>query len=365
MSKQYDFEIYAHPSIYVPRREATERKLKIYFSEPEAGVNQDTGILLLISGFGGNANSNVYKKMRSQFADTYNLITIQCDYFGWEFMQNPDEISFEPSDLNAYFTKEELHTISQSENPTQTLIHRISKLGKPYIINENLNETLNNFNDMSIMQAMDNISAVIAVLEIIKDNHLQINPNKVIAYGHSQGAYLSYLCNAFAPDLFSLIIDNSAWIFPKYMNGARVWQVAAPYDMMLVRFCYLAHQIDFDKELISLNSLYRKFKNQARILSFHGTKDTLAPFTEKQELIRQTRNAFLYEISECNLNGDIFKSAEHGLDADFLKLFDYVWENLAVFPENKAICLESIFYQTPQQKYRFDYSKGLPIVTIE
>ncbi len=55
---------------------------------------------------------------------------------------------------------------------------------------------------MGIMQAIDNISAVICIMEIIKDNCYKFNRNKIIIYGHSHGAYLAYLCNAFAPNLF-------------------------------------------------------------------------------------------------------------------------------------------------------------------
>ena len=60
MASEYDFKINGHPSIY----EAKGRELHIYFCEPDKGVNKETGLLLLIPGFGGHANSNVYKKMR-------------------------------------------------------------------------------------------------------------------------------------------------------------------------------------------------------------------------------------------------------------------------------------------------------------
>ena len=53
MAKEYVFDIYAHPSVY----SAKDRKYNIYFSVPDKGVNADTGILLFIAGFGGNANS--------------------------------------------------------------------------------------------------------------------------------------------------------------------------------------------------------------------------------------------------------------------------------------------------------------------
>ncbi|MGF9699809.1 hypothetical protein [Paenibacillus sp. MABNR03] len=90
--------------------------------------------------------------MRSVFADEYNLVSIQCDYFGLEFMQHSP-----------------------------------------------LPESLYNFNDMGIMQALDNLTAIGIVEQILKDNNLNFNAGKVIAYGHSHGAYLAYLLNVLSP----------------------------------------------------------------------------------------------------------------------------------------------------------------------
>ena len=84
MAKTYELEIQAQLSVYEPK----ERTMMMYFAEPEDGVNQDTGILLLLAGYGGNAKSRVFEKMRTAFADAYNLLTVQCDYFGYEYMQN-------------------------------------------------------------------------------------------------------------------------------------------------------------------------------------------------------------------------------------------------------------------------------------
>ncbi len=58
-------------------------------------------------------------------------------------------------------------------------------------------------------------------MEIIKYNELVINQNKIIVYDHTHGAYLAYLCYFFAPNLFSLMIDNSAWLFPVYLKSDR------------------------------------------------------------------------------------------------------------------------------------------------
>lgn len=44
-------------------------------------VNENTGMLVLIPGYGGNIDSHVFRKMREVFAEQYNFITVQCDYF--------------------------------------------------------------------------------------------------------------------------------------------------------------------------------------------------------------------------------------------------------------------------------------------
>ena len=59
MSIEYKLSWPAHTNIY---NNNSLRDFNLYFSEPESGVNEDTGLLLLLPGFGGNANSNVYKK---------------------------------------------------------------------------------------------------------------------------------------------------------------------------------------------------------------------------------------------------------------------------------------------------------------
>lgn len=78
MAEQHSIHIPAHYNIYSG---ATGRELRVDFSIPSEGVNETTGLLLLVPGFGGNIDSKVYSKMRNVFADQFNLITIQCDYF--------------------------------------------------------------------------------------------------------------------------------------------------------------------------------------------------------------------------------------------------------------------------------------------
>lgn len=74
----------------------------------------EISIFLFILGYEGNANSNAYKKMRYEFAHKYNLITIQCAYFGFEFMQeskNLIPLNLEMNTLENLFKKDDINKI--------------------------------------------------------------------------------------------------------------------------------------------------------------------------------------------------------------------------------------------------------------
>lgn len=280
MAKEHSFEMYGHPSIYNPKT----RKLKIYFSEPYNGINDSTGILLLIAGFGGNANSNFYKKMRTYFADNHNLVVVQCDYFGWEFMQKPNNISINinKTELLKTFSKSEVNYIFQDNNFWERLLEVANKYNYNIFCSEILDENLSNFNDMGIMQAIDNISAVICIMEIIKDNCYKFNRNKIIIYGHS-----------------------------------------------------------------------------------HGTDDKLISNVDKKQFAKHVDKLTYNEISHDKIDNKVFRSTSHGLNADFIKMYDYVMGNNKIdFDENKIMKLETVEYYTKERQYCIDYSNKIPHLTI-
>jgi len=51
---------------------------------------------------------------------------------------------------------------------------------------------MGNFNDMGLMQAIDNIATALIIIEILKSNQLIFNSRRIMIYGHSHGAYLAY-----------------------------------------------------------------------------------------------------------------------------------------------------------------------------
>lgn len=253
--------------------------------------------------------------MRIHFADQYNLVTIQCDYFGLEFMQS-----------------------------------------------EILEETNETFNDMGPLQAMDIVSSVIIVQEILKDNNLFFDTNKIIAYGHSHGAYLAYLANAFVPNLFSLIIDNSSWLIPVYLLSNRQLRTVEETKVFNYR---VKEMDDFDLEIYDLKKLYKKMNTNCVIHSFHGDNDNLISLRDKKNFILPLRKSHLHEVTKDTVN-DIFRSNTHGLDADFIKMFEFVMTELRPdFKKVKNSQSTTRRIETSKFSYLIDFENTIPVLTRE
>ncbi|MGZ7446015.1 DUF2920 family protein [Paenibacillus sp. TH7-28] len=307
MSIEHEIVVAAHPNIYTGKN----RNLNIYFSEPSEGVNKQTGLVLFIPGYGGHAKSKVYQKMRKKFADQYNLVCIQCDYFGFEYMQLED-----------------------------------------------MQESLDNFNDMSLMQALDNLTAILMVKEVLKENHIPFNGRKLICKGQSHGAYLALLCNRFAPQLFSMIIDNSAYLLPVYLDHSR----NVPSHNLTKR--YYVSDLNLDREIMNLSNLYHGFQNKSNIVSFHGVYDQLIGIIEKINFCGTIPNCKLNVVNDVTLYKGAFKTPLHGMDADFFKFFELVMENYESEAEND-FQLPEVKVSTKRNTYTFDYSSGLVRLDVE
>ena len=369
MAIQYEGEFISQNSVYYKVKQDKERKIKTYYSLPSNGVNEDTGILLFIAGFNANSNSKIYKKMRNKFADQYNLVTIQCDYFGWEFMQEAEEFKNIgiSKDMFKIFTENELEAIYKD---VIFDFNKFLEIAKNYDIHLNveaaLMENSKNFNDMGIMQAIDNITAVLSVINILNDAGYIFNKRKIILYGHSHGAYLSYLCNAFAPTLFSLIIDNSSWLYPMYIYNKRTIFGTVGKLNIKINFDYLAKKIIKDTKILDLKWLYSNFENNCNIISYHGITDELISYLDKKEFCNNIKKCKYQEISENKIDNVIFKSTSHGLDADFIKLFEYTMRNgdIKFEKSNSLELLDEVIFCTEKNKYIINYCNLIPKISI-
>lgn len=363
MSKNFEFDCNGHNSIYKENyleNNYDERNFKVYFSTPNYGVNSDTGILLFIAGFGGNSNSNIYKKMRQNFADSYNLVTVQCDYFGWEFMQSEVPLTLTQDSINIV----NKYGISTNENKIVNLDDiKIIKEKVDLTIESELNESLENFNDMSYMQALDNITAVLNVINDLYSNEYLFNTNKIIIMGESHGSYLAYLCNIMCRGLFTHILDNSAWTYPIYLVSRRVISYQFTNTVsMTTKMSFLSKSMNFNIEYLKLSNLYKKANSSCSIISYHGENDSLIPLDKKIAELIDIDNIELNVISNNNLDEGIFTNTSHGLGANFIKLFDsFNKEYLNEIESNSILNFENRIVLN-NSNLEIDYTNGIPIV---
>lgn len=68
----------AHNNIYIeqPEENYRTREIRTEMVFPDC-VNENTGMLVLIPGYGGNIDSHVFRKMREVFANS--IISLQCN----------------------------------------------------------------------------------------------------------------------------------------------------------------------------------------------------------------------------------------------------------------------------------------------
>lgn len=367
MALNNHIKIPALNSIYSDKK-SSNREIDVYYSLPENGINEDTGILLYIYGFRGYAEAKVFKKLRNNFADEHNLITVQCDYFGYEFMQNPKNLRPQDKHMD-YFTKEELIKIYHRGKFN---IKEFYKAAQNYPVKMLLREDLSaecpeNFNEMGIMQAMDNLNALLYVMNTISEMGLKFNSKKVILFGNSHGAYLSHLCNILAPGLVSLIIDNSGWLYPKHIEqDSRAITKKEGLSNLKIVFDYKARDIIDDFEILDLTKLYSNFDNKAQILAFHGEKDHLISLSDKKAFISKLPNAQIYPVTSKTLGKyeDVFVDTSHGLGANFLNLFKYVLENHELeFEQSTDFKIpDNTYIETSNFRYIFDYTQKTPMI---
>ena len=115
-----------------------------------------------------------------------------------------------------------------------------------------------------------------------------------------------------------------------------------------------------DKKALSLHKLYTSFKNSAFIYSILGTTDNLVDVQDKKLAISKLAHTKFELIDAKKVDGVIFKSTNHGLDADFLNLFDYVMNKLPKH-ENKTKFRDKYTVASGQTLLTVDYTNALPL----
>ena len=109
-------------------------------------------------------------------------------------------------------------------------------------------------------------------------------------------------------------IDNSARLRTNYFDTDRVEEG--------VHFSFVAKNFVQYADLLDLAVLLNK-PQPTQILAFQGDDDEYVDHVEKEQVLAIFPNCRYELIRAEKVDGVLFKSNTHGLDADFLQVFDY------------------------------------------
>ncbi|MDR2884576.1 MAG: DUF2920 family protein, partial [Deferribacteraceae bacterium] len=379
--------------------------IEIYIKEPDSGVNANTGLFLIVFAVGGHAASAYYVKLREEWANRYNVVTLGVNILGTKArIHNETNLELQDGEKAIPFIMD----LVQKRNPEGlselkkqqpqctfgdllqllsniNLARHIKVLNKNPIPRDEIRD-YRDYRDYGYIQTMDCLYGVKYVLDRYK-----LNSKRIFAFGSSLGAYIAHMCAKFAPNTFSLIADNSGWAavdeytvfterYPVGYNIGNMVEVAlaveqyysedrnSPYyfseDMFKIR------ALNDDSHL---NIFKRHFKG--RIVMFHQKNDRLVNYQTRlalaEKYLKNGINATLHSFGAEDIDGVIIKSDKHGMNADLKLLFEKYCDNYAL-EENQdklAACIGTDFdmghklvYPAKRCNYIIDYSGNYPTI---
>jgi len=360
-----------------------ERKhLEYFLTFPKDGVNADTGLVFCIPAWGDRADSPYQRtKLRPYIADRYNCVTCGINYFGIQPVLL-DEYLMAPSptfmkEIHALYGIHPHDYTDQDNISLKQLSNLLCKKGitrLPSSCRSLFRLKNGEYESFGFLPALDHL---IVCGEVLK--RVSLNSSRIIAFGSSYGGYIALLLAKYAPYTFSAVIDNSGFVRPSMNNVAGVDLI---YNANIREFCGVAYPwvIDnlwrihdelspyyFSDAHRSIRSLLPGGQDHhpvSKYYIFHAEEDCIAPTQEKRIFVniieKHAGNVQARFIRKEDLDGRLFKTTEHGMQASLRGLFDLAYQmdgaGLAKNDQETDFSLESSHaFRCKGQFYRFDY----------
>lgn len=320
-------------------------KLEYFLSFPESGVNADTGVILVIPGFGDWAASDYQKdKLRPYLANKYNCIAVGVNYFGIgvKIVRNlRTGENFLECIEKIYGVRPNQYVIN--ENVRIDILFKILKEKgvkkidhRCYLLHDAYNGGYREYQSFGFLPAIDHLNVLGEILK-----RYNINKRKIIAFGSSYGGYIALLLGKFAPNTFSVIIDNSGYV-KSQLNEIADRELLIPHSFS-TRDLQVYHFEDnpwtiFDKAspfffsdsckcIRSLQCEEHIKGSKTRYYIFHSERDKIIPIAEKDmfvDMLRKHNTVNYFKVNEQNMDGSVFKNLDHAMKASLRGIFDLV-----------------------------------------
>jgi pimeloyl-ACP methyl ester carboxylesterase len=324
-----------HPDIELGVR---RRALEYLACAPDAGIDRDTGLALFVAGYGMEPCGSYAQSLLGHLANRYNCIAASVNYFGADLEPKARMVP-----MPDFFTKlAEQYGLTVSAprgvDVTELLRHVLSLLAANGIrvLNPACRIALvaEEYNSMGFLPALDHLQ----VAHRLMTEHA-LNRQRIFAIGTSYGGYVASLMAKIAPDTFRMVVDNSGFASAEDdilgvmgMMGTSLGDLAMTVQTVHCWSPDPAAANYFAKprrEIRSLSEPRHHQPNTTRIYAYHAAGDTVAPTASKLRLREAYAGRVAYDlriIDETGIDGRVFKTLAHGMDASMRGLFELSYE---------------------------------------
>lgn len=311
MRETVNLTLEPHPDIELGWK---RRPLDAFLTFPAAGINEDTGVFLLIDGLGGRANSHYQsEELRPYVADTFNCVAVGVNYFGIarnETLHITPGFLYNFNRIYGLELSQESFKLVQSEDDIYRVIAE-AVIGRGITsVDVRCQPTLETgrgeYQSWGFLPAIDCLQVIGEVLK-----SYPLNPGRIMVYGSGYGGYIALLLGKYAPKTFSVIMERGAYCRAELKHIACGEMMEADYVYTFsIRFSDLRFTIaagsknpwtiedelspayfsDSHRRIRSLLSKGQREPSPTRYYLLHADDDDIAPVTDKDLLAKSLKD---------------------------------------------------------------------------
>lgn len=337
------------------------------------------GLVFLIPGFGADTDSSYAESLRRHVVEIHGMIAVSVRYhcFGSRPATGA-KVEVETKEVLTLIGLAAVHKVKLGDpGDVVDVAKRLAAAGVPAVGRGLLKPAGGESQNFGVVQALDHL----AVLGDLLTDGPNFDTRQIVALGSSHGGYIAHMMAKIAPRTLALVIDNSSYTQPPidYLGMASSVEYTAPLVEGVTLRCrtesawtfgdrFADTFYDRDRDLIR-DMAYPPHLRQARLAAgetatvfrmVNSSTDTISRPSVKQRQVAALRalgfDAQLLIVEEQHLDGRLFKTLDHGLNASLTALFDLGIESLA--PRERGVDMTRgtrIAYEGVDKTYQFDH----------
>lgn len=343
------YSIKPHEDLEINR---PRQNLEYFVRLPKAGIGPNTGIMLVIDGFGGAANSYYQiNEVRPYLADRYDCIVAGVNYFGigraggYNIME-----AFYYNINHIYGLGIRAEQFAHVSSINQFFIEIAQRLLPKGVINLDVRcqpmmvTSRGEYQSWGVLPAID----CLQVLGELLKQYPGINRSRLIAYGHSYGGYIAQLMAKFAPNTLSVVIDKGGYIKSELCHIATGelmepdHVIKIPIEDFPLPFEISASSdnpwtLEDETSPYYFSDSHRRIRNLAvedhqtesatRYYIFHSALDRIVPVDKKEQYVRllgKYHPVVFRKMEQKDVDNGTVKQLTNDLGINHQDLFDLV-----------------------------------------